>query len=185
MLNASLVFIDETGLLMAPLVRKTWAPRGQTPILYQRTRSHDKVSVIGALTLSPRSRRVGLYFALLPGENANAGHFCRFLADLRRHLQRPLVVVWDRLPGHRAHELREALDRSGRVHLAFLPPYAPELNPVEMLWGYVKMNPLANHPATDAHLLANRAKRHFQDLRDKPNLLKSFFRATPLFSRLR
>jgi transposase len=183
-LNASLVFIDETGLLMAPLVRRTWAPRGQTPILYQRTRSHDKVSVIGALTLSPRRTRVGLYFALLPGENAKAGHFRRFLADLRRHLQRPLVVVWDRLAGHRAQELREALDRSGRVHLEFLPPYAPELNPVEMLWGYVKMNPLANHPATHAPQLAQRAQRHFLDLRHRPALLRSFFRATPLFSRL-
>ena len=170
---------------MAPLVRRTWAPRGKTPILYQRTRSHDKVSVIGALTLSLRSRRVGLYFALMPDENANAGHCRRLLADLRRHLQRPLVVVWDRLPDHCAHELREALDRSGRVHLAFLPPYAPELNPVEMLWGYVKVNPLANHPATDAYRLADRAKCHFQDLQRKARLLKSFFRATPLFSCLR
>ena len=91
---------------MAPLVRRTWAPRGQTPILYQRTRAHDKVTVIGALTVSPGRNRVGLYFALLPDENAKAGHFRRFLADLRRHLQRPLVVVWDRLPGHRANELR-------------------------------------------------------------------------------
>lgn len=169
---------------MAPLVRRTWAPRGQTPILYQRTRSHDKVSVIGALTLSPHRTRVGLYFALLPGENAKAGHFRRFLADLRRHLQRPLVVVWDRLAGHRAHELREALDRSGRVHLEFLPPYAPELNPVEMLWAYLKMNPLANHPATDAFLLADRAKRHFKEIRHRPDLLRSFLLATPLFSRL-
>ena len=178
------MFIDETGLLMAPLVRRTWAPRGQTPILYQRTRSHDKVSVIGALTLSPRSGGIGLYFALLPAENANAGHFRRFLADLRRHLQRPLVVVWDRLAAHRAREVRDALDRSGRVHLAFLPPYAPELNPVEMLWSYLKTNPLANHPATDAHHLAERAKRAFGDLRRRPSLLRSFLRATPLFSRL-
>lgn len=168
---------------MAPLVRRTWAPRGQTPILYQRTRSHDKVSVIGALTLSPTWNRVGLYFALLPDENATTGHFRRFLADLRRHLQRPLVVVWDRLAAHRAHELRDALARSGRVHLEFLPPYAPELNPVEMLWGYVKTNPLANHPATDAFHLADRAKRHFLDLRRRPQLLRSFLRATPLFSR--
>ncbi len=170
---------------MAPLVRRTWAPRGQTPILYQRTRAHDKVTVIGALTVSPGRNRVGLYFALLPDENAKAGHFRHFLADLRRHLQRPLVVVWDRLPGHRANELRDALDRSGRVHLVFLPPYAPELNPVEMLWGYIKTNPLANHPATDAHRLADRARRAFRNLRSRPQLLRSFLRATPLFSRLR
>src|SRR3989442_37037 len=60
-LNARLVFLDESGLLMAPLVRRTWAPRGQTPILLQRTRSHDKVSVTAVLTVSPRRRRVSLY----------------------------------------------------------------------------------------------------------------------------
>lgn len=169
---------------MAPLVRRTWAPRGQTPILYQRTRAHDKVSVIGALTLSPRSRRVGLYFTLLPDQNATARHFRRFLAGLRRHLRRPLVVVWDRLAAHRAREVRDALERSGRVHLVFLPPYAPELNPVEMLWSYLKTNPLANHPATDAHRLAVRARRHFQEIRRRPSLLRSFLRATPLFLRL-
>ena len=166
-------------------MRRTWPPRGQTPVLYQRTRAHDKVSVIGALTLSPHSHRVGLYFTLLPGENAAADHFRRFLAGLRRHLQRPLVVVWDRLAAHRANALRHALDRSGRVHLAFLPPYASELNPVEMLWSYVKTNPLANHPATDAHRLADRARRHFCDLRTRPDLLRSFLRATPRFARLR
>lgn len=169
---------------MAPLVRRTWAPRGQTPVLYQRTLARDKVSVIGALTLSPRRTRVGLYFALLPDENVKVGHLHRFLADLRRHLQRPLIVVWDRLPGHRARALRDALDRSGRVELEFFPPYAPELNPVEILWGYLKTNPLANHPATDAFRLAHRARRHFQDLRRQTTLLRSFFVATPLFSRL-
>ena len=168
---------------MAPLVRRTWAPRGQTPVLYQRTLARDKVSVIGALTLSPRRTRIGLYFALLPDENVKVGHLRRFLANLRRHLQRPLIVVWDRLPGHRARVLREALDRSGRVQLEFFPPYAPELNPVEILWGYLKTNPLANHPATDAYRLAHRATRHFQDLRRQTSLLQSFLFATPLFSR--
>jgi len=174
------VFIAETGLLMAPLVRRTWAPRGQTPILYQRTRSHDKVSVIGALTLSPRSGGIGLYFALLPAENGERRPLAPLPADFRRHLQRPQVVVWDRLAAHRAREVREALDRSGRVHLAFLPPYAPELNPVEMLWSYLKTNPLANHPATDPHHLSERARRAFQDLRRRPNLLRSFLRTTRL-----
>ena len=58
---------------MAPLVRRTWAPRGMTPILAQRTRSRQKVSAIAALTLAPRRRRVGLYFSLYPDANIAGG----------------------------------------------------------------------------------------------------------------
>jgi transposase len=170
---------------MAPLVRRTWAPRGETPVLYQRTRSRERVSVIAALSVPPRRLRVGLYFSVLPNENVTVIHLQRFLADLRRQLQRPLVVIWDRLPGHRARSLHQVLARSRRVHLVFLPPYAPELNPVEYLWSYLKRNPLANHPAADASSLAKTAKRHARSLRRRPSLLRALLRATPLFSRRR
>ena len=168
---------------MAPLVRRTWAPRGETPVLYQRTRSRERVSVIAALSVPPQRLRIGLYFSVLPNENVTVPHVRRFLAHLRRQLQRPLVVIWDRLASHRAHSLLRALDRTRRVHLVYLPPYAPELNPVEYLWSYMKNNPLANHPAADAPSLAKTATRHARSLRRRPNLLRSLLWATPLFSR--
>ena len=182
-LKASLVFIDESGLLLAPVVRRTWAPCGQTPILYQRGRARDKVSIIAALTLSPRQRRPGLYFSLRANENVTTAWLVPFLRALTRHLRGAFVLVWDRLPGHRAQVVTEYLQRRRR-DVALLPPYAPELNPVEMLWGYLKTNPLANHPATDAYRLADRARHHFQDIRRRHSLLRSFLRATPLFLRL-
>jgi transposase len=141
-LKASLVFIDESGLLLAPVVRRSWAPCGQTPILYQRGRAREKVSIIAALTLS--------------------------------------LLVWDRLPGHRAQVVTEYLHHRHRA-VALLPPYAPELNPVEILWAYLKTNPLANFAASDAAHLAHVATRHVQRLRRRAELLRSFFDATPLF----
>jgi transposase len=88
--------------------------------------------------------------------------------------------VWDRLPGHRAHVITDYLHRQGR-DVALLPPYAPELNPVEILWAYLKSNPLANFAAPDTPELARVATRHVQRLRRHPELLRSFLDAPPLF----
>lgn len=179
-LNASLVFIDESGLLLAPIVRRTWAPCGQTPILYQRGRAREKVSIIAALTMSTRRRRTGLYFSLRANENVTTAWLVPFLRALTRHLRGCFIVIWDRLPGHRAAVVTDYLHRRHRP-VALLPAYAPELNPVEILWAYLKSNPLANFPAADAPQLARVATRHVQRLRRRPALLRSFFEATPLF----
>jgi hypothetical protein len=64
--GAHIALIDESGLLMAPLVRRTWAPRGQTPELDQCGGPRQKVSVAAALWLSPRRDRLGLFFRTLP-----------------------------------------------------------------------------------------------------------------------
>lgn len=116
---------------MAPLVRRTWAPVGHTPILYQRTGACEKVSLIGALALSPRRRRVRLYFALLPGQNVNVDNLIPFLRNLRIHLGGRFVLIWDRLNVHRAFRMQQFLAGLKHVRIEHLPPYAPELNPVE------------------------------------------------------
>lgn len=183
-LKASLVFLDESGLLMAPLVRRTWAPVGQTPVLYQRTRSHERISMIAALTVSPRRRKVGLYFSLLPNENVNTSNLLPFLRQLRRHLGSPLVLVWDRLNVHRSVWAR-LRRRSRTIHAEFLPPYAPELNPVELFWSYLKRNPLANDAALDMETLHRRAQRQSARIASAPDLLHAFLRGTPLSLRLR
>lgn len=169
---------------MSPHLRRTWAPVGQTPILYQRTRAREKVSMIAALAVSPRRRKVGLYFSLLPNQNVTTETLTPFLRQLRRQRGGRLYLVWDRLPVHRS-TLTRLRKRSTKFHSAFLPPYAPELNPVEMLWSYLKMNPLANFPPKDAQQLHRRARRHTRKIQADQTLLRSFIQATPLFLRLR
>jgi transposase len=171
--------------MMAPLVRRTWAPRGRTPILRQRGRTHEKVSLIAALSVSPIYRRVGLYFSLHPNANIKAVDIVAFLRQLVQQLQRPLVVVWDRLNAHAAKEVAVLLYDCRRIHVEFLPPYSPELNPAEVLWGHLKMNPLANLAAQDATSLADIARQHMRRIRDHRKLLRSFIRATPLSSCLK
>jgi len=181
-LKAHLVFIDESGLMMAPLLRRTWSPTGQTPVFYQKTQSYRKVSIIAALSVSPQKQRIGLYFSLHSNANINAHRVVLFLKHLQRHIQKPLLIVWDRFMAHRAKIVGKHMQQS-TLATAFLPPYAPELNPVEMFWAYLKTNSLANFPAQDLQTLGSMARYHTSKIKRKPNLLRSFLYATPLFLR--
>jgi len=165
---------------MAPVVRRTWAPRGQTPLLAQRTRSHQKVSAIAALTLAPRRRRVGLYFSLYPDANITTVEVLRFLRHLRRQLQCPLVVLWDRLGAHHSVAVRRFLARVHHLHLEYLPAYAPELNPVELLWSHLKTNALANYAPADVADLHTTTRRALQRLRRRYPLLRALLAGPPL-----
>ena len=91
--------IDETGLMLQPLVRRTWAPRGQTPVMYSWDR-HDRLSVVAALSVSARRRQIGLYFRTHE-KNITAEEVETFLRQVQRSLRRQLIVVMDRWPVHR------------------------------------------------------------------------------------
>ena len=183
-LKATIGFLDESGLLMAPLVRRTWAPRGQTPILRQRTSSRDKVSMIATLMVSPRRRRIRLDTALMVNANVDAECLVEYLRALLRHLRGPLILIWDRLNVHRAALVKALLRRHPRLRTELLPPYAPELNPVEGIWGYLKLNPLANHAAEGARDLARTARGHTRRVARRPSLLRSFIHGCGLPLRL-
>jgi len=162
------------------VVRRTWAPRGQTPILRQRTRHHRRVSAIGGLSISPRRRRLGWYLQFHLDRSIRQEQVIDFLRHLLRHLSGPLVVVWDRLSAHRSRALREWLRRCRRVHLEYLPGYAPELNPNEYGWAYLKNNPLANYCPTDVDELHSRVVEVAGEARGQQALLRSFVHATGL-----
>lgn len=172
-------------MLLAPLVRRSWAPRGLTPIFYQRGRSREKVSIIAALSISPRRRKVGLYFSLQPDANVTTSWLIGFLQQLHRQLRHPIILIWDRLPGHRARSVQDFLNDRSYIQAELLPSYAPELNPVEILWAYLKQNRLANLAPHNSETLARIAARKTRRLSRRQDLLRSFLRATPLFLRLR
>jgi hypothetical protein len=183
-LRAAIVFLDESGMLMAPLVRRSWSLRGQTPVLRQRTRCHRKVSAIAALCIPPSRDRLALYFRLHPDANIDAERVMDFLAHLQRQLRTPTVLICDRFKAHTGELIDECV-LPGSAHLEYLPPYAPELNPVEYLWAYLKTNPLANDPILDLHTLAQRTRCAASSAQHRPDLLLSFLHHTHLSLRLR
>lgn len=165
-------------------MRRTWAPRGCTPVLLQRGNSRQKASVIGALAVSPRRRKVRLLFSLRPHENVHTEWIIAFLRDLARHLGPRMVIVWDNLNVHRARAVQRVVMRRRHLKLEYLPPYAPELNPVEYLWSYLKTKPLANWAPDHIEQLADAATAELFHLQNAQQLLCSFLRAAPLSLRL-
>lgn len=93
--NACLALVDESGLLMAPLLRRSWAPRGQRPVLLQRGQHRQKVSLSAALWLSPRRETIGLFFETLPNAYFDNFRSAAFLKMLLEHLgwQRRVIVI--------------------------------------------------------------------------------------------
>jgi len=121
---------------MGPLVRRTWNPKGHTPILRQRTRSHKKVSAIAALCVNPHRDRIHLYFRLHTDANINAPLVVSFMRQLNRQVKKePIVILWDRLLAHRAKKVKAFVKETPSIYTSFFPSYAPELNPVEYVWG--------------------------------------------------
>jgi transposase len=170
------LFLDETGLMLQPLVRRTWAPRGERPVMYCWDR-RDRLSVIAGLTLSAVRRRVGLYFAV-HRRNVTAPEVLAFVRRVRRQVGRPLTVVLDRLPAHRS--AARLLRGDDRLAIEWLPAYAPDLNPVEPAWSHTKYGDLANFVPDDVLDLEIEATLALAIKRDDQKLLRSFFRAARL-----
>jgi transposase len=177
-LNATLVFYDESGFMLRPLVRRSWALRGQTPILRCWDR-RDRLSVIGAITVPPsRERhRLGAVFRIHT-KNIKTPEATEFLRVLDRHVRGPMIVVQDKLNVHRAAVRCWLAGRPAdapRVMVEWLPSYAPELNPAEQLWNNGKRGDLANLAPTDRDDLRGHVRRSLIRQRCSPNLLASAF----------
>gem|GEM_PF-407442 len=128
----TIVFVDESGFMLQPVVRRTWAPRGQTPIHYSWDR-RDRLSVISALTVSPIRRWLGLYFDVFD-HNCKADEATPFIETLREHFSKGIIRIWDRWMVHRSAAKRLERRFRKRLTIEWLPAYAPELNPVEQVW---------------------------------------------------
>ena len=170
--------MDETGFRLQPVNRRTWAPRGRTPVQRAWDR-HDRLSVLAALTVSPQRRRLGLAFRVYD-ENVHTQLVVQFLVQLRYQLRRPIVVVLDRLPAHRA--AARVLRQAGRrdITLEWLPAYAPDLNPVEAHWSYTKYSDLANYLPDDVSELRRTVFQSMRRQSTHHHLLHSFFQAAQL-----
>ena len=138
---------------MIPTLKKRWARRGQTPVVKHRNRWHRKVSVIGGLSVSPDRTQAGLTPEWYPGENVDGERVVKYLEGLCQEYEGAVDVVWDNLWAHRGKGVREFLERQPRACLHHLPPYAPELNPIEGVWSLTKYHRMANHEIDDLERL--------------------------------
>ena len=162
--------------MLQPLLRRTWGPRGQTPVMYSWDR-HDRLSVIAALSVSARRRRIGLYLAVHE-RNITADEAEAFLRQVQPSPGRRLIVLMDRWAVHK--KVARKLMGDGRYRIEWLPPYAPGLNPAEHVWGHTKYANLANYIPDDLLDLELELDWSIDQTRQRPELLRSSFHADEL-----
>ena len=153
---------------------RTWAPRGQTPVL-QYHFNWKVLSAVAGITWW------NFYFRLYR-RTIRAPEVENFLGHLLRHLPGKLLLVWDRSQTHRGRVVREFVARQrGRIELEYLLAYAPELNPVEYIWGYWKHHELPNFCPRDFSQLSYQARRTLRRMRRRPTLVMAFWEQADLF----
>lgn len=170
---------------MAPLVRRTWSPRGHRPVLRQRGRHREKVSVAGALWWTPwrawNDGPLGLVYQTLTDAYFTNDRSALFLERLMRDIPDGLTVVWDGGQMHKGDPIRQAVERfRPRLVLERLPAYAPMLNPVEPLWSWLKYSRLCNAAPANATELNQRVRRELNAVRDDPAFLRSMWHGSDL-----
>jgi transposase len=164
------VWIDEAGFYLLPSVVRTYAPCGQTPVLTVPL-SRDHLSAISALTADGR-------LLLRLQERAFRGPaIVRFLQHLLQHVPGKLLVLWDGAPIHRSQPVKEFLasGAAARLHLEPLPAYAPDLNPDEGIWRYLKRVELRNVCCTELWEVAYELRLAVRRLRRKAAVLRACF----------
>jgi transposase len=158
-----------------PSVVRTYAPVGHTPILREWC-TRDHLSAISAI--SPAGK---LYFAC-QAYALNSEDGVAFLAHLLREVPGRMVIIWDGAPIHRGHMVKAFLANGAahRMHLERLPAYAPELNPGEGLWAHLKGVELRHGCGGNLPHLRRELRDAVRRVRQKPHLIKAFFRGAQL-----
>jgi transposase len=167
----TLVWVDQAGFYPLPLAVRTWAPRGQPPVL-RATLTHAHLAAISGLTPD------GRLFMQTQARPYRSTDVVRFLRLLLRRIRGLLLVIWDGASIHHGQPVRAFLARGAarRLHLEQLPAYAPDLNPDEGVWNQLKRVELGNVCCTDLPELAGALRRAKERLRHKRAVLQACVR---------
>jgi transposase len=170
----TIVFIDESGLSTRPTRARTWSPRGQTPVLHE-TFHWKSLSIIGGLALWR------FYFQMHKG-SIKGPQVIEFLQHLQRHIPGKMLILWDGATIHRSLLVKNYLASTRRrVVVERLPAYAPELNPVEYMWGHLKTHEIANLLVTQAWELSFEATAALRRMRRRPSIIAACYTQAELW----
>ena len=173
----TIVFLDESGFYLLPMAVRTWAPRGKTPVLTYRL-THDHLSAISAIT--PQ----GKLYMMVQDHSFHSPDVVRFLKHLLRHIPGKLLIVWDGSTIHRGYVVKDFLadGAAARILLERLPGYAPDLNPDEGIWNYLKRVELKNVCCRDLPHLRAELRKATKRLRHKSRIIRGCVNQTGFIS---
>ena len=169
--GAEIYFWDESGFRADAVQGMTWGVKGQTPVV-EVPGKRQSISAASAV-----NSKGGFWFATYQG-GMSAELFVAMLKLIMRGRRRPLYLILDSLPAHKAkvvHDYVETTD--GKLKLFYLPGYAPELNPDELVWSYVKRTGTGKRPLASNESLQDRIEADLTILQNNPGLVRSFFKA--------
>ena len=170
-LGADIYFWDEAGFRADAVQGRTWGRKGQTPVIAVAGK-RQTISAASAV-----NAKGAFWFATYQG-GLNADLFVGMLKLLMRHRRRPLFVVLDNLATHKAKVVTEYVaSTAGRLELHYLPGYAPELNPDELVWNYMKRTGTARRPLGKGQSLQDNIEADMLAIQRNPHLVRSFFSA--------
>ena len=170
-----MIFVDEAGFYVLPAVVRTYAPRGQTPVL-KAPLLYEHLSVISGIT--PEGRLL----MMVQERSIRGPDVVRFLRHVLLHVEGKLTVIWDGLPAHRGHVVKQFLHAGGaeRIHLERLPSYAPELNPDEGVWKHLKVVEMKNLCCQNLGQLRRELRKAKERLRHKRDVITACFKQAGL-----
>lgn len=169
-----IAFQDESAVRLLPCTSRTYAPIGHTPLIKCDAKNKPYVSVSGVITPEGRS-----YFEVREQEGFKQKGMTRFLDNARKAMRKNLLLVWDNAPCHKSLTVKGYLSKQDgenpKIWMANIPPYSPELNPIEQLWAYLKKK-LANQFFKTTRELKIAVVRELDKIRKNRNLIRSFFK---------
>ena len=162
-------FWDESGFRADAVHGRTWGKKGQTPVV-ERPGQRQTISAASAV-----NAKGGFWYCTYEG-GLTAELFVRLLRQLMRHRVRPVHLVVDGLPAHKTRLVKDYVaSTEGRLTLHFLPGYAPDLNPDELVWSYVKRTGVARKPLRKGEKLREKIDAQLAAIKQAPALVRSFF----------
>jgi hypothetical protein len=178
--SAWIVFFDESAVSLIPPVRRTWSPRGTTPILRHRM-AWKKASMAAALGYWPDATKARLCFHL-QADSYDTDALIGVLEQLAGfYAGHQVVLLWDGLSSHWSYKMRAHLDKQcDWLQVERLPAYAPELNPVEYLWANLKGAELANFAGDTVAEVTDQAQQGIRRICDSDSLALGFLAHTGL-----
>ena len=169
--GAEIYFWDESGFRADAVQGRTWAVKGHTPTV-ELPGTRQSVSAASAV-----NAKGAFWFVTYKG-GMTAELFVSLLKHIMRGRRKPLYIVLDSLPAHKAKMIQDYVaSTKGKLELHFLPGYAPELNPDEFVWNYVKSTGTAKSPLAAGEDLQDRIEADLLAVQANPKLVMSFFKA--------
>jgi transposase len=164
-------FWDESGFRADAVHGKTWGRKGQTPVV-ERPGQRQSISAASAV-----NARGAFWYCIYQG-GLNAELFVALLRKMMRHRSKPVHLVIDGLPAHKTALVKAYVaSTDGMLTLHFLPGYAPELNPDELVWSHMKRTGVARAPLRRGEKLRDKIEAQLAAIKRMPQLVRSFFQA--------